>query len=163
MVFVFVHLQEIIMYIAGQVISKIGITGHHPRIISDDIARHDWFACSPSWAFFFPAPRSANLRSLIVLLDRSASIYTFSVMRHSWYSAETLVVSSGQPECASLSPDLPSPPEVDVSLLSPLQRSSSLRLARSSCFPPGFSRMVTSLESSEKDRICIASRLWLYC
>ena len=40
MVFVFVHLQEIIMYIVGQVISKIAITGHHPRIISDDVARH---------------------------------------------------------------------------------------------------------------------------
>ena len=40
MVFVFVHLQEIIMYIIGQVISKIGITGHHPWIISDDIASH---------------------------------------------------------------------------------------------------------------------------
>ena len=40
MVFVFVHLQEIIMYIVGQVISKIVITGHHPRSISDDVARH---------------------------------------------------------------------------------------------------------------------------
>ena len=40
MVFVFVHLQEIIMYIVGQVISKIAITGHHPRIISDDVFRH---------------------------------------------------------------------------------------------------------------------------
>ena len=40
MVFVFVHLQDIIMYIVGQVISKIAITGHHPRIISDDVARH---------------------------------------------------------------------------------------------------------------------------
>ena len=40
MVFVFVHLQDIIMYIVGQVISKISITGHHPRIISDDVARH---------------------------------------------------------------------------------------------------------------------------
>ena len=40
MVFVFVHLQEIIMYIVGQVISKIAITGHHPRICSDDVARH---------------------------------------------------------------------------------------------------------------------------
>ena len=28
------------MYIVGQVISKIAITGHHPRIISDDVARH---------------------------------------------------------------------------------------------------------------------------
>ena len=57
MVLVFLHLQEIIMYIVGQVIFKIAITGHHPRIISDDIARHlerghDWFACSPSWAIF---------------------------------------------------------------------------------------------------------------
>ena len=40
MVFVFFHLQEIIMYIVGQVISKIAITGHHPRSISDDVARH---------------------------------------------------------------------------------------------------------------------------
>ena len=40
MVFVFVHLQEIIMYIVGQVISKIAITGHHPRIIIDVVARH---------------------------------------------------------------------------------------------------------------------------
>ena len=40
MVYVFVHLQEIIMYIVGQVISTIAITGHHPRIISDDVARH---------------------------------------------------------------------------------------------------------------------------
>ena len=40
MVFVFVHLQEIIMYIIGQVISKIAITGHHPRIISNDVAIH---------------------------------------------------------------------------------------------------------------------------
>ena len=37
MVFVFVHLHDFIMYIVGQVISKIGITGHHPRIISDDV------------------------------------------------------------------------------------------------------------------------------
>ena len=40
MVSVFVHLKEIIMCIVGQVISMIGITGHHPRIISDDVARH---------------------------------------------------------------------------------------------------------------------------
>ena len=40
MVFVFVHLHDFIMYIVGQVISKIAITGHHPRIISDDVARH---------------------------------------------------------------------------------------------------------------------------
>ena len=39
MVFVFVHLQEIIMYIVGQVISKIGI-GQNLRIISDNIAKH---------------------------------------------------------------------------------------------------------------------------
>ena len=39
MVFVFVHLQEIIMYIVGQVIFKIGI-GQNIRMISDDIARH---------------------------------------------------------------------------------------------------------------------------
>ena len=38
MVFVFVHLHDFIMYIVGQVISKIAITGHHPRI--DDVARH---------------------------------------------------------------------------------------------------------------------------
>ena len=31
------------------------------------------------------------------------------------------MVLSGQPECALLSPDLPSPPEVDVSLLSPFK------------------------------------------
>ena len=74
------------------------------------------------------------------------------------------MVFSGQPECTSLSPDLPSPPEVDVSLLSTLETSHPLRFARSSRSPPGSSRMVTSLESSEKDRICIASRLWqLYC
>ena len=40
MVFVFVHLHDFIMYIVGQVISKIAITGHHPRIISDNVARH---------------------------------------------------------------------------------------------------------------------------
>ena len=40
MVFVFVHLQEIKMYIIRQVISKIVITGHRPRSISDDVARH---------------------------------------------------------------------------------------------------------------------------
>ena len=28
------------MYIVGQVISKIAITGHHPLTISDDVARH---------------------------------------------------------------------------------------------------------------------------
>ena len=57
MVFVFVDLHDFIMYIVGQVISKIAITGHHPRIISDDVFRHlerghDWFACSPSWSIF---------------------------------------------------------------------------------------------------------------
>ena len=67
MVSVFVHLQEIKMWIVGQVISKIVVTGHHPaRMIRDD-ARHlerggdDWFACSPSWATFFLAHLSANL------------------------------------------------------------------------------------------------------
>ena len=40
MVFVFFHLHDFIMYIVGQVISKIAITGHHPRSISDDVARH---------------------------------------------------------------------------------------------------------------------------
>ena len=40
MVFVFVHLHDFIMYIVGQVISKIAITGHHPRIIIDVVARH---------------------------------------------------------------------------------------------------------------------------
>ena len=39
MVFVFVHLQEIIMYIVWQVISKIGI-GQNLWMISNDIARH---------------------------------------------------------------------------------------------------------------------------
>ena len=58
----------------------------------------------------------------------------------------------------------PSPPEVDVSLLSTLETSHPLRFARSRRSPPWSSHMVTSLESSEKDRICIASRLWqLYC
>ena len=35
----FVHLRCFKLYIIGQVISRIG-TGHHPRMISDDIARH---------------------------------------------------------------------------------------------------------------------------
>ena len=40
MKFVFVHLHDFIMYIVGQVISKIAITRQHPQIISDDVARH---------------------------------------------------------------------------------------------------------------------------
>ena len=86
MVFVFVHLQEIIMYIVGQVIFKIAITGHHPRIISDDIARHLERGARLVRLFaelgnFFPALCSANLRSLILLPDCSASIYDLSIMR----------------------------------------------------------------------------------
>ena len=86
MVLVFFHLQETIMYIVGQVIFKIAITGHHPRIISDDIARHLERGARLVRLFaelgnFFPTHRFANLRSLIVFPDRSASIYTFAVMR----------------------------------------------------------------------------------
>ena len=57
------------------------------------------------------------------------------------------MVAAGHPRCASLSPDLSSPPEVDVSELLPIQRSPSLGLHRSSGFPPCSSRMVTSLEA----------------
>ena len=39
-VFEIVHLHCIKMCIVGQVISKIAITGHHPRICSDDVFRH---------------------------------------------------------------------------------------------------------------------------
>ena len=39
LVSVFIHLQEIKMYIIRKVISKIAITRHHPRIISDDVTR----------------------------------------------------------------------------------------------------------------------------
>ena len=85
MVFVFVHLQEIIMYFVGQVISKIGI-GKNLRMVSDDIARHLERGVRLVCLFaelgnFFPARRYANLRSLIVLPDRFASIYDFAVMR----------------------------------------------------------------------------------
>ena len=66
MVFVFVHLHDFIMYIVGQVISKIAIIatilGSLPTMSFDTLSGgHDWFACSPSWAIFFPARRSFNL------------------------------------------------------------------------------------------------------
>ena len=65
MVSVFVHLQEIIMYIVGQVISKIGIGQNH-RMISDEIARHLERGARLVGLFaelgnFFPARRSVNL------------------------------------------------------------------------------------------------------
>ena len=86
MVFVFVHLQDFIMYIVGQVISKISITGHHPRICSDDVARHLERGARLVRLFaelgnFFPARRSFILLSLTVLPDRSASAYAFARMR----------------------------------------------------------------------------------
>ena len=65
MVFVFVHLYDFIMYIVGQVISKIG-TGQNLRMISDDIARHLERGARLVRLFaelgnFFPARRSFNL------------------------------------------------------------------------------------------------------
>ena len=66
MVFVFVHLHDFIMYIVGQVMSNIAITGHNPRIISDDVARHLERGARLVRLFadlgnFFPARRSFNL------------------------------------------------------------------------------------------------------
>ena len=86
MVFVFVHLHDFIMYIVGQVICKIAITGQDPRMISDDIARHLERGARLVRLFaelgnFFPARRSFILFSLQVLPERFASLYVFSVMR----------------------------------------------------------------------------------
>ena len=72
------------MCIVGQVISRIGI-GHHPRMISNDIAIHLELGERLVRLFaelgnFFPLLRSSNLRSLQVLTDRSTSIYDLSIM-----------------------------------------------------------------------------------
>ena len=40
LVSLYLHLHGFIMYFVGQVICKIAITGHHPRIIIDVVARH---------------------------------------------------------------------------------------------------------------------------
>ena len=68
----FIHLHCIKVYIIAQVISRIG-TGHHPRQISDDIARHLERGARLVRLFaelgnFFPLLRSANIASLEVLL-----------------------------------------------------------------------------------------------
>ena len=73
----FVHLQRLKLYIIAQVITRIG-TGHHPRMISDDIARHLEREARLVRLFaelgnFFPLLRFANLASLEVLPDRRAS------------------------------------------------------------------------------------------
>ena len=59
---------------------------HHPQILSDDIARHLERGARLVRLFaelgnFFPACRSFNHWSLIVLPDRSASINDLSIMR----------------------------------------------------------------------------------
>ncbi len=99
MVFVFVHLQEIKMYIVRQVISKIVITGHRPRSISDDVARHiERFArlvrlftelCNlfPSSSFFQPLITDSTSRPLRFgkFLSNNAVIVSIWRIRLWWF------------------------------------------------------------------------------
>ena len=73
----FVHLHCIKVYIIAQVISRIG-TGHHTRMISDDIARHfergaRLVRLFAELGIFSPLLRSANLASLEVVPVSCAS------------------------------------------------------------------------------------------
>ena len=99
MVFVFIDLHDFIMYIVGQVICKIAITGHHPRIISDDVARHlergarllRLFAelgnLFPSSSFFQPLITDSTSRPLRFgkFLSNNAVIVSFRRIRLRWF------------------------------------------------------------------------------
>ena len=150
-VFECVHLHCIKKCIVRHVIFRIG-TGHHPGKISDDIAIHLERGARLLRLFaepgdFFPLLYSANLRSLQVLPDRSASLYVLSIMRSKLvcgggsgarfraskvrFTFTGSIFSSGG----------------GCFLAFAFQRSPSLGLHISSCFPPRSSLMVTSLES----------------
>src|SRR6266536_3295429 len=78
------------MCIVGQVITRFG-TGHHPRQICDDIARHLERVARLVLLFselgnFFPLLRSAKLLSLEVVPDRRAS-YNVFLRQQTWLSS----------------------------------------------------------------------------